>query len=308
MINEIITLFRREVPGIYISDETISDILSDKTNHFIYRKDKDKLIGVSVINENTIYLLLVDNLCQKQGIGLSLLEESEDYIKSKGFDKIKLGVGKDYIVPGAPMINDAYKFFIKHGYHHSWGEQECVDMSISLCDFIFTGYKIGDTIDGNLYRFANPGDMKGIVDCCREDASSFIEHYMNEKLYEPDSSDPVIVAEKDGEILGALMIGTESGDNKTGYLGCIITAPRHRNKGIATNIMKVGTSYLKSMGSETIWLSYTYTEIVNKYSKLGYKICMKYFMGEKKLHIPRLLYIQSKFFILGADVLNEPSD
>jgi len=283
MKNEIIKLFRNEVTGMYVSNDTIGEILDDKENHFISRIEDSKLIGVSVINRNTIYLLLVDKVYQRQGVGTFLLEESEKYIKSKGFNECKLGAGKEYIVPGVPMNENAHLFFKKHNYVHSWGDQQCIDLDISLDDFIYDKNIVGDIVDGILYRFATPDDVEGIVDCCKEDTSSFIEHYRNDSLYEPDSSDPVIVAEKDGEIVAALMIGVESGDAGIGYAGCIITAPSHRGKGIATTLLKIGTTHMKNMGRKRVWLSYTYTAIENTYKKLGYKICMEYFMGQKEL-------------------------
>jgi len=234
-----------------------------------------------VINEGTIYLLLVDSCFQGQGIGTSLLKESEEIIGTGGFDKITLGVGSDYIVPGVPMVNNAHRFFEKHGYYHSWEDMRCIDLSISLDDFHSDEYKPGDTVDGILYRFANENDKKGIFSCCKEDAEDFIEYYSNDELYEPDSSDPVLVAEINGEIVAALMIGVESKKRKLGYAGSIITSPRHRGKGIATNILKTGTSHMKNIGLKNIWLSYTYSEILNIYTRIGYKVCMEYFMGEK---------------------------
>jgi len=282
-MSDILALFRKELPEILIGDRAVLGNLKDEDNHFIYRMENDELIGVSVINGNSVYLLLVDKHHQGQGIGTALLKESEEYIKAKGFNKVKLGVGKDYIIPGVPMNRNVHKFFEKQGYIHSWGDLGCIDLSLSLSDFIYNEHKIGDTIDGILYRFANPDDVDGIKSCCEEDSSDFIELYSDESMYTPNSSDPVIIAEKDGEILAALMIGTESEENGIGYGGCIITAPRHRNKGIATNLLKIGATRMKNMGLKTVWLSYTYTAIENTYKKLGFKVCMEYFMGEKDI-------------------------
>jgi len=281
--NEILALFRKELPEILIGDGAALGNLEDEDNHLIFRMENDELIGISVINGNSIYLLLVNEFYQREGIGTELLKESEEYIKAKGFDKVKLGVGKDYIIPGVPMNRNAHKFFEKHGYIHSWGDVSCIDLSISLSDFIYNEYNIGDTVAGVLYRFATLDDVDGIKSCCEEDAGDFIELYSNEDMYKPNSSDPVIVAEKDGEILAALMIGTESEEYGIGYAGCIVTAPRHRNKGIATNLLKIGTTRMKNMGLKTVWLSYTYTAIENTYKKLGFKVCMEYFMGEKNI-------------------------
>ena len=284
MIDDIALLYEKTLPDILSGDEAVRRVLSDEENHFIFRKENDKLIGVSVINEGTIYLLLVDVSYQGRAVGTSLLKESEEFIKSKGTTKITLGAGKDYIVPGVPMNNNAHLFFKKHGYHHSWGSEKCIDLCMNLSDYSPCGGTYGtsgngDIIDGNLYRKAEEKDIEEIIRCCGEDDFRF--HYSNKELYKPGSRDFVLIAQRSGEILGAVMVGVESDEKSIGYAGSIITAQKHRKKGIATNLMKLATNHLKDMGLYKAWLSYTYSAIAGMYEKLGYEICMEYFMGEK---------------------------
>ena len=283
MTQEIKALFQRELPEILIGEHSVEDVLSDAENHFIYRMEKGKLTGVSVINKNTVYLLLVDSQFQGHGIGTSLLKESEIFIRANGYNKIRLGAGDGYIMPGVPMNKNVHLFFEKHGYIHSWGEEGCFDLSMPLCDFTCSTNKPGDIIDGNLYRFAQKEDIEGIIRCCSDDAGGFAVHYKNDGMYKPGALNPVFVAESDGEILAAIMAGVESEKKSVGYLGCLVTSPDHRNKGLGTNLVKLGTGYLKDSGLKTSWLSYTYTSIIGIYERIGYKVCMEYFMGEKEL-------------------------
>lgn len=126
MINEIYHLFKKNLPYIERSEETVKRILEDKKNQIITHRNDEGLVGVSVINDNTIYLLCVDKAFQNMGIGDSLLLQSENYIISKGFKKIVLGTGKEYIMPGVPMNDGAHMFFKKRGYIHSWGDTGCL--------------------------------------------------------------------------------------------------------------------------------------------------------------------------------------
>lgn len=281
MISEIYNLYKENLPDIIRGEETVKRILSDKDNHIISYSDRGKLIGVSIINENTIYLFCVDRHFQKRGIGTELLTESEKYIISNGFDKITVGAGKDYIMPGIPMNNTAHNFFQKRGYVHSWNDCGCFDMEQTLKDFNYNEHSIGDEINNIMYRWASIDDLDNIVKCVSDADENFVQYYQDKRLYEKGTDTPVLIAEKDNEILGTLMISIEVEDKNLGSVGCTTTVHKHRNKGIATNMVKLGTKYLKDIGLSKAFLGYTYTSIVNMYSRAGYKVSMEYFMGEK---------------------------
>jgi ribosomal protein S18 acetylase RimI-like enzyme len=284
MVNEIFKLFQENLPNIIRRDGAVLNVLNDESNHIIECRDGGKLVGVSVINGSTIYLLCVDKPAQNQGIGTRLLLQSEEYISSKGFDKIELGAGKDYIMPGVPMNDGAHKFFLRFGYTHSWGDSSCIDMSQALESFNCNNYAIGDTIDGINYRLAELNDLESTVKCVFDAEESFTRYYQDKELYTQDSNVPILIAEKDNEVLGAVMvsIGEKVGDNG-GTLDCLVTAQKHRGKGIATTLTTLGTKHLKDTGLSNAYLCYTYTDIANMYRRIGYEICMEYFMGEKML-------------------------
>lgn len=88
-------------------------------------------------------LLIVDKEYRNKGIGSKLLKQCEEHIKSCGYDKITVGAGYDYLMPGVPTsrkytdsinenlskeVNDkASKFFENQLYTHAWGD--CVKKS-----------------------------------------------------------------------------------------------------------------------------------------------------------------------------------
>jgi ribosomal protein S18 acetylase RimI-like enzyme len=284
MVNEIFNLYKETLPDIIRNEETVKEILSDRNNRIISYRDGNRLVGVSIVNQNVIYLLCVDKSFQNRGIGAELLKQSENDMVSNGYDKIVIGAGKDYIMPGIPMNNGAHNFFIKYGYKHSWGDCGCFDMSQMLKDFDYNEHTIGDTINGITYRWATEDDICNIVKCVTDAEESFVKYYKNETLYEEGTKTPVIIAVKGNEVLGTLIVNVETEGKGIGSIGCTATVHKHRNKGIATNMVNLGTKYLKDMDLRIAFLGYTYTDIVNMYGRAGYKVCMEYYMGEKILY------------------------
>ncbi|MCL2386877.1 MAG: GNAT family N-acetyltransferase [Defluviitaleaceae bacterium] len=284
MIREIFELYQRTLPDIIRSEEKVMDNLTDKSSHVICIKEDDKLIGVSVVNENTVYLLCVDENFRNRGVGAELLRQSEKYIASRDFDKVVLGAGTDYIMPGVPMNNNAHEFFKKRGYVHAWGDDTgCFDMSQSLSDFTFRENSVGDTINGITYRWAGISDLDKVLKCVNAAEEKFVQYYQTESFYKKGNDIVVLVAAQGSDILGTLHVCKEIEGKGVGTVGCTTTAPEHQGKGIATTMVKLGTKHLKDTGLSSAFLGYTYTGIVSMYSRAGYKVCMEYFMGEKKL-------------------------
>jgi len=281
MKNEVYNLYIKCLPDIIRDRDTVRDILGNEKNHVIEQRENGVLAGVSVINENTILLLCVDSPFQNRGIGSELLKQSEQYIFSCGFEKITLGAGKDYIMPGVPMNGGVHGFFARRGYINSWGESGCFDMILDLNSFTYSDHCIGDKINEINYRWAVPNDLGDIKTCVTDAEESFVQYYADESLYDADSTTRVLIAEKCGEIIATVMVNIEVEREDLGSLACTATMRAHRGKGIATNLVSLGTKHMKSLGLSEAFLSYTYTEIVGMYGRVGYKIYMEYFMGEK---------------------------
>lgn len=299
--NELFHLFKRNFPFIRRADKTIFEILSDSENIIFEKCSIDgKLIGASVINKNTIYLLCVDKAYRCRGIGSELLRLSEEHIKECGYDSMNIGVGTDYLTPGVPIrtgfsaetsgeisiypeVNDdAMNFFKKRGYTHSWGTADCFDMSADLSSVNFPKYSVGDTIDGVTYRWATVDDIPKITECTDRAYESFSKYYKNENCYDGDCHRVLIAL--DGDVVsGTLIVSIGTEGYGVGSVGCTTVHPKYRGRHIATNMVTLGTKYLQELGLSEGFLGYTYSGLEKMYGYAGYKICCYYFMAAKKL-------------------------
>ena len=302
-MDEIYEMYKVNFPYISREEKTAREIIKNKDNKIIEKRNKDnKLIGISLINQNTILLLVVEKEYRNRGIGSELLKESEDYIFNNGFDKIKLGVGFSYLMPGVPTskkyaesvhenldsnVNDiASNFFEKRGYVHSWGNCNCFDMKMNLSDFIKEDNSIGDTINDITYRWATINDLDEIIECaddaCQYQDSKFSRYYKNKELYNEGYNQKVLVAVKNNKIAGTLIVSIETEGKGIGCVGCTCVRSNETHQKIATNMVRLGTKYLKDIGLKKASLSYTYSGLDVMYGDSGYEISTYYFMGEKK--------------------------
>lgn len=298
MIQEIYELYKRNFPFIVREKEIVLRILGNEGNIVIERRDgQNKLIGVSVVNENTILLLCVDAEHRNKGLGTGLLNDSERIIKEHGHDKVTIGVGFDYIMPGVPTSRNRYKaenvklypkvdrtaedFFAARGYVHKW-DCDCFDMRFPLSQFSRNEFHPGDTIEGITYRWAVPTDLEGICACTEDAFPEFTEFYRNESLYDGNADTRALIAVSGEEVVGTLIVGVEIREERLGSVGC--TAVRHscRGKHVAVNLVTIGTKCLKDAGMREAYLSYTYTGLDHLYGYAGYKVCVYFMMAEKE--------------------------
>ena len=303
-MDEILRMFRENFPFVSREEDTLAEVIGHEGNVFFERRNLEgKLIGCAIVNEHTILLLLVDKDHRGQGIGDGLLRECEETIRKNGFEKVVLGVGFNYLMPGVPtskrwapsvhehldpLVNSAASDFFEHrGYEHAWGDCNCFDMRMELKDFSANDHKIGDTINGILYRWAKLDDLEKIClcadDACQYQDESFSKYYRNAELYQEDSCQRVLVAEKQGRIVGTLIVSIETEGKDTGNVGCTCVATTEAHQGIATRMVMLGTKYLKDIGLKHANLSYTYSNLDKMYGASGYEISTYYLMGEKAL-------------------------
>jgi len=301
-VNKYYEIFKRNFPFVVRAEDEALAIINNFENKIFEEYDGDSLIACSIVHKNTILLLCVDDNYRNKGIGSKLLTKSEEFIKSSGYNSVNVGVGDNYLMPGVPMatkaytevlneeniynnVNDqAYLFFLKRGYFHSWNNANCFDMRADLENYIFPNINIGDTIDGIYYRFASINDIPSIIKCTIDAEESFSKYYQNKILYEEDSKQKVLVAIKNNEICGTLMVSIETEGEGLGSVGCKNVMHKFRDKHIGVNMVIMGTKYLKSRGLKNAFLGYTYSGLDKMYGYAGYRICIYYFMAQKKLN------------------------
>lgn len=299
MTEQLFDLFKRNFPYLNTDEDTAKRLFSNPDNKVFARYDRfNNLIAASVIYKNTIIMLAVDEKFRGHGIGLALLELSEEYIKSQGYDKVVFGVGaEDYLAPGVPSsekildIDGAYpdkpwadidnsgrEFLKKRGYIHR-NDGNIFDMALDFSDGLEYDISVGDTVDGVTYRLAEPSDKENVIACCNLGADYFADFYKSDELYN-DGDERVLVACTETEILGALLISTYG---EPGTIGCVTVSPKARGKKVGTRMSVAATSYIKQKGMNTAFLSYTYSGLDRMYGAAGYRICVYYFMAQKEL-------------------------
>lgn len=283
MTEKLWELYSACFPGNVRSEKTVRELLGRPDNTCLVEAEGEKLLAASVVNGNTVLMLCVLPEYRRQGIGSRLLEQSEDLVRQRGFSEIQFCDGPGYLTPGVPLTAENQAFFQKRGYVHSWGECECVDMSLLLRDFTEKDAALGRPIDGVVYRWAGKEDRRRVIDCVESSYPEFAEYYRDGSLYEERSAERVLLAETDGLVCGALMVGRETEQKGVGSVGCTVTRTEYRGRGIATRMVQLGTGYLKASGLSKGFLGYTYTDIVPMYQRSGYQVCMKYMMAKKRL-------------------------
>lgn len=301
-MNKYYEMFKKNFPFIVRNEQEALAIINNPQNKIIEVNDNSgKLIGVSIIHKNTILMLCVNKEYRNRGIGNNLLNDSENYIINRGYDKVNIGAGDNYLMPGIPMAtkaydeqlkddeiyaevnNDAYNFFSKRGYFHSWEDANCFDMRADLDNVELPSESIGDIIDGIKYRFATINDIPKILGCTNDAEQSFSKYYNKEKMYFKDSRQKVLIATCNDEVCGTLIISIETEANGLGSVGCTTVSHNYRGKHIGVNMVVLGTKYLKSLGLKKGYLGYTYSGLDKMYGYAGYKICIYYAMAQKQL-------------------------
>jgi len=90
--------------------------------------------------------------------------------------------------------------------------------------------------------------------------------------------DLIIVAESEGELIGACMAGY---DGHRGWLYAVAVAPSHRRKGIGEKLVKFAMQALKQLGCIKVNLQIrsTNTEVAAFYKSLGFSVEDRLSMG-----------------------------
>ena len=305
MRHDLYEMFKKNFPFIVRENITALNLLSDPDNKVIEKRNEyGELIGVSVINKNTIYMLCVNKEYRHKGIGTQLLKKSEDYVLSEKYDEVKIGAGDSYLMPGIPMktkpyneklnedkiysnvTDDANDFFTKRGYIHSWKNSNCFDMRSDYSQVNFPDLKIGDTINGIKYRWATKNDIPSIIECTDDAFQSFSKYYKDESIYGINDKKRVLIALDNNEVCGALIVRKdEANEQGLGSISCTTVKKNHQRKHIGTNLVILGNKLLKDEGIKEGFLGYTYSGLDKLYGYAGYKICIYYNMAQKRLNL-----------------------
>lgn len=264
-------------PDYPVSQTLFYELLKPKEACILCKWQEDKLIGFSMIHSNSIALLCVDRRFRNKGIGSELLYRSEQYISQSNVGKIMLGRGKHYLLQGVPADTEGnVRFFKKRGYLASWTS---VNMSLALDRFLPEKLNIPQAPAGVAFCFARSADMPALLEAVDDVKSAWRDVY---KV----CADPVFIAAKDGRVVGFEILAPTGGrvakmGEQVGCVGCVGVIRAAREKGIGRQMVVKGIEWLKSKNCTSIELRSV--ELVNWYTRIGFKITRHQWMGEKTI-------------------------
>lgn len=293
-----IEIIKECLPYLEINKWQLRRLDDNKCKYFEYC-DNDKLVGFSVVRDSMILFIGVIKDYRCKGIGSSLLKQSEEYIKEKGYKNVRLagltiGVPTNRSEFGYTYdLNSLYKelddkahtFFKNKGYVSSWIDEDPFDMEMDFKDKddVLDKYHIDMEINSYFYRRAKREELEKVKESVGSASKEFVKFYDSEYYFENDDAIILECVDKDCNIAGALLVSTHNKDKGVGSIGCMAVSPKYRHQGIATNLSLIGTSYLKSLGLKKAFLSFTHSGLERIYEKAGYRINIIYFMGIKNL-------------------------
>lgn len=166
-------------------------------------------------------------------------------------------------------------FFEKRGYFADWVS---ADLTLNLSQYSTPN------IPPSPYdiRFGLPSDKvhAQISNAVEEVDSDWISYFAV-----PNA--PVFAAWRNENLAGFLLLDDHADvpycpfDARVGTIGCVGVLPAYRKQGIGLRMVDAATRELIARGCA--WAHIGYTHLSHWYGRIGYQVCMEFWMGEKRL-------------------------
>ncbi|MFA0782324.1 GNAT family N-acetyltransferase [Fervidibacter sacchari] len=243
----------------------------------------------------SIGALCVDPEFRGRGVASALYEAAEAFLRSQGAKRISVVHYPYHLTPGVPSEAAGLKAFLERKGFGGW--RETYDLRRQLVD-----YEIPTEVEKRLreqnpkvvIRPAREGEQKAIVEFVgREFPGGW--HYDTKRFFEKggDPSDIVIVVEND-EIIGFCHTFTPESielrgsthwfpllQGRWGGLGPIGVAASHRGRGLGLALLCYSVWHNKQRGVTDMVIDWT--DLVDFYGRIGFKIWKRYWQGQKTL-------------------------
>lgn len=278
-IDKIFALYNNSFELVKIKKSKFINRLFDndhKKIYFIAELCKD-IIGYSIIIRNSIFLLIVNETYRNKGIGIKLLEISEQEIKKEGYDEIGL-ISPNYLFCGVPMDikSSYYKWFEHRGFVYDWTS---FDMIVDLENLPYTTNETKYSLDNVIFKKLSTDE----IESCSKGADIVQEGWGQYFLVENVNA---LVAKIHNQVIGGIVVHqsecifNESLKN-CGHFGALWVLNEYRNKGIGMQLCQRALIELKETGFKMCHIGYTYLD--KWYGKLGAKKYINYWIGNKRL-------------------------
>lgn len=276
-LRDLYEIYCEAMPRYPLTFSRFDDMISKDGSHLFTAENADKVIGFCVVSGNNIVLLCVKKEYRHSNYGKHLLIMAEGFI-SASYDEVILGGGG--LFQGVPCDNDeesSVPFFEKRGYSADFTS---VNMGLELNEKAVEKLKETPRPDGITYRFADDTDREKLLAAVKDAQEDWLP------IFEENKNAPVLLAVCGDEIAGFEMVEEDGGmffsDNeKHSMIGCVGVTHKYRRRGIGLAMTAEGSLSLYEKNCKDIQL--LYVERVAWYSKLGYEVTSRQWMGRKKI-------------------------
>lgn len=270
MKEEYCSIFNECFPQFHMTKKRFDELLENDGNVYFEHSEMGEVVAFAIVNSFAIRLICVIPAKQKAGIGTKLLADIEDYIKSKGYEKVITGGVSSHLFIGA--VSDSWYFFEKAGYRQAGG---CDEMLLHLKDFCREKYKLhgSDIAQYGWYE----GSIEELHAAVASVDESWVQYFTDPKK---------IYAARVGDQIASFCIVDKDCNNyltdaygRIGMPGCVGTVPAYRNKGIALEMIANVTEYLKEQELDVSFIYFT--GVADWYKKIGYQTFLTEIFGVK---------------------------
>ena len=272
MIENLTNIFNSCYPQFRMSPDRFKSLILGENTHIFTHKEQGGIIAFATTENSALRFICVSPDHQRQGIGTRLLKQAETHLKTKGFTTIYTGgVTSNFLIGADQQSAD---FFVKHGFSTVG---KCDEMLLQLRDYtfnksLFRGHKTAE------YGWYN-GEISTLHKAVAEVDESWVQYFTEDaKVY---------AATVKGEIASFCLVSTDVSNyltdayGRVGMPGCVGTVPKHRNKGIAIEMIARVTQYLKESGMDISFIYFT--GVADWYKKLDYQVFLTEIFMQKQL-------------------------
>jgi ribosomal protein S18 acetylase RimI-like enzyme len=279
----------------------IGGLPDQKSDHFVARQN-GRIVGFAATQVNgtakrygQLQVIAVLPEAQRQGIGSALYDAALDYFRKVGCRQIRLGGNYPRFWPGIPSnlpnVGPLLDVVKKRGWSHG---QAIYDLVRSLEDYTLP--------DSSRQRMASegislaPATEKDIDEILAFETREFAGWLDSFKflISLKDHADILVARDPKKGIVGTLSMYSPLSNPRrvdvpwksllgetVGSLGEVGVAQSERGRGIGLALVAFGSEILKQRSVVNNWIGYT--EKVDFYQKLGYKVWQKFEMARLEL-------------------------
>ncbi|MGC8654471.1 MAG: GNAT family N-acetyltransferase [Candidatus Kryptoniota bacterium] len=217
---------------------------------------------------------------RNQGIGTTLLSQSEKFLSSCGVKEVYISpYTPNYFIPGVDIdaYREGYEMLKNAGYKK---HEKVYSMGRSLLDFEYS-QEIEDvcsslSLRGIEIKLFEPRYITGLIGFINDNYPGDLLRVALEQLRKDTNTDQIIIAVKNGAVVGFSHYEDE-------HFGPFAIHPAYSGIGIGTCLYYRTALYMKKKGKRNLWLGWTSGHAKDFYYHRGLKVLRRHEILKKLL-------------------------